>query len=611
IAVPADPACGRPCGQSALAERNTANSGGFARTSSSRPPAASARSRASESPSPLPDDDTERSKMCGAIAAGTPSPSSATSMTTDGPARHAAISTVPRPYISEFSSNVVRIWASAVGVARTPSPRSPLTWMLRRAPANAGCHSRCSEASTESSETAGLVSVPLRVRLIRSSTPRLSRSTWSIAMFASSSTTSRSSVLAISSRRMRSAVSGVRSWCEASAAKSRSEASRLAPCWAPRARAASSRSTSSMPERSGTGRGSPGPSRSARSPRVARKWARRVARRSAIQAATPMAMAPAMTTAPARAASTTGVGGVPSKSRSTSGASDFSGSPGQSSSAATATPTSTAVMTTACATVTTRSRRTCRSVLRGVEAEADPTDGGDVARVRRVVAQLPAQDRDVHVERLGRAVPGAVPHVAHQLLARDDLALVGHEHLEQLELLAGELHLLAMEEDATPLGVDPHQGLGGRRLDDASAQQRTSPGEQLGEPERLRDVVVGTGIEPHDRVDLVGAGGQHEHGNGAALLTQPPAHLEAVHLRQAEVEHQQVGRAQGLLERGDAVGADVDVVALAPQRAGQRVGDRGVVLREQHLGHGAIVVTRSRRSAQGDGLRVRVAARGA
>ena len=115
-------------------------------------------------------------------------------------------------------------------------------------------------------------------------------------------------MLAISSRRMRSAVSGVRSWCEASAAKSRSEASRLAPCCAPRASAASSRSTSSMPERSGTGRGSPGPSRSARSPSVARKWATREARRSAIRAATAMASAPATTTAPASAASTNGGG---------------------------------------------------------------------------------------------------------------------------------------------------------------------------------------------------------------------------------------------------------------------------------------------------------------
>ena len=54
--------------------------------------------------------------------------------------------------------------------------------MLRRAPAKAGCHSRCSEASTESSETVGLVSTPLRVRLMRSSTTRLSRSTWPMAM---------------------------------------------------------------------------------------------------------------------------------------------------------------------------------------------------------------------------------------------------------------------------------------------------------------------------------------------------------------------------------------------------------------------------------------------
>ena len=72
---------------------------------------------------------------------------------------------------------------------------------------------------------------------------------------------------AISSRRMSRAVSGVRSWCEASAAKSRSEASDLVSRWALRERTSETWSSSAMPECSGWMRDSPAPSRSARSAR--------------------------------------------------------------------------------------------------------------------------------------------------------------------------------------------------------------------------------------------------------------------------------------------------------------------------------------------------------
>ena len=124
----------------------------------------------------------------------------------------------------------------------------------------------------------------------------------------------------------------------------------------------------------------------------------------------------------------------------------------------------------------------------------------------------------------------------------------------------------------------------------AAAQQGAHPGQQLGEPERLGDVVVGARVEPHDRVDLVGAGRQHEHRHPAALVAQAPAHLQPVHAGQAEVEHHQVaGRPGGRLQRSRAVFADLDVVALATQRAGQRLGDRLVVLGKQNASHTGIV----------------------
>ena len=85
------------------------------------------------------------------------------------------------------------------------------------------------------------------------------------------------------------------------------------------------------------------------------------------------------------------------------------------------------------------------------------------------------------------------------------------------------------------------------------AQQRAHPGQQLGQPERLADVVVGARVEADDEVDLVGAGGEHEHRQVGHVEPHPAAHLEPVHAGQAEVEHQQVDAAAAdALQRGRA-----------------------------------------------------------
>src|SRR5690606_11607644 len=77
---------------------------------------------------------------------------------------------------------------------------------------------------------------------------------------------------------------------------------------------------------------------------------------------------------------------------------------------------STATVTAASVAVSTRLRS---SVLLGLEPEPHAAHGGDVARRVRVVAELAAQPRDVHVERLGGARGVGRPHLAHERVARD------------------------------------------------------------------------------------------------------------------------------------------------------------------------------------------------
>ncbi len=69
-------------------------------------------------------------------------------------------------------------------------------------------------------------------------------------------------------------------------------------------------------------------------------------------------------------------------------------------------------------------------------------------------------------------------------------------------------------------------------------------------------------------------------------------HLDPVDPGEAEVEDHEIGEeGMGEVERADAVAGDLDVVALHPQRALQDLGDRVVVLDDEHtrrafeLGH--------------------------
>jgi hypothetical protein len=86
-------------------------------------------------------------------------------------------------------------------------------------------------------------------------------------MVASSLTTAASSVSEISSSRMSRAVSGVRSWWEASAAKSRSAASDFVMSWARRVMTPDTSSSSAMSEWSGLNLASPAANRLASSTR--------------------------------------------------------------------------------------------------------------------------------------------------------------------------------------------------------------------------------------------------------------------------------------------------------------------------------------------------------
>ena len=110
-------------------------------------------------------------------------------------------------------------------------------------------------------------------------------------------------------------------------------------------------------------------------------------------------------------------------------------------------------------------------------------------------------------------------------------------------------------------------------------------GDQLAEPERLHDVVVGTELETDDTVDLVAAR-RHDDDRDVGLRAQPATQLEAVEVGEAEVEQHDVGVRAVLVEvverapAGVAV-ADREPFTLEAPDEGHR--DVVVVLDEEHV----------------------------
>jgi hypothetical protein len=192
----------------------------------------------------------------------------------------------------------------------------------------------------------------------------------------------------------------------------------------------------------------------------------------------------------------------------------------------------------------------------------------------------------VHIQRLRGGEPLGVPDLPHDLLPRDHLAGIADQHPEQIELLRGQVQLLVAVPGPPGVRIDAdpaHSVPVGR----AAAEQGPHAREELGEAEWLRHVVVRAGVQPDHGVHLIGPRGEDQHGDRVSLRANATAHLEPVQLRQPDVEQDQVDFVRQRTGQGRRpVLGDLHLVALAAQRARQRFGDGGVVLREEYSGHG-------------------------
>ena len=186
-------------------------------------------------------------------------------------------------------------------------------------------------------------------------------------------------------------------------------------------------------------------------------------------------------------------------------------------------------------------------------------------------------------------VVGAPDHV-EELVAREGPSGVAHEEEQQLELAGLQGQHLAGLGGLARLRIQDEGAVGHR----ARAERATGPPQQvahashqLGEVERLDDVVVGARLQAGHALLRRVARREDQDGDAATRRAQLAHEVEAVAVRQAEVEDQ---GPELVLERGLRVlqrHGDLGVESLLVEGLEQLAADAVVVLDEEQAGVGA------------------------
>ena len=204
--------------------------------------------------------------------------------------------------------------------------------------------------------------------------------------------------------------------------------------------------------------------------------------------------------------------------------------------------------------------------------------------------QLFAQAAHVDVDGARAAGVAIAPDLFEQDVPRQHAAAMLQQILEQQEFLRRQRDFPAVERDDVPLGVDDDRAVGERParrrvVPLRAAEQRPHARDQLVRAERLGEVVVGAHLEADDALGFLGAGGQHDDRDRRGVLVgaQQPADLEAVDVRQHQVEHDEIRRLGARPRRARRVPtkrASVAYPAFSRYRADE-FRDVGIVLDHQ------------------------------
>jgi hypothetical protein len=222
-----------------------------------------------------------------------------------------------------------------------------------------------------------------------------------------------------------------------------------------------------------------------------------------------------------------------------------------------------------------------------VAAIADAADRVD-ERDPGTVAEMPAQEADVHVDDVRRPLVGPVPDVPDDLGPGQHVIDPPGQQLEERELSGRQCHGPTIDAHEMAGGVDLERAdaKDGRPLTAAASNQRTDPGGELGEREWLDEIVVRTDVQSPDSVVDRDPCREHEDRRPATGRPEVGADVEAVTVGQADVQDDPVVvvlRRQPTAVLGRR--RRIDGITLRPQSPLEEVGESIVVFHDEQA-HG-------------------------
>ncbi|CAI8941815.1 hypothetical protein EMIT0P265_50394 [Pseudomonas zeae] len=227
------------------------------------------------------------------------------------------------------------------------------------------------------------------------------------------------------------------------------------------------------------------------------------------------------------------------------------------------------------------------SWLLGTEFIATTPHGEDARGLGRVFFDLRPQAIDVGVDRVFVTFVAVTPDRVEQVHARENLARLAGEEIQQVELPWREVHTLSVEADFAGDRIDGqaieaqtagvHLQIACHGID--TTQQGFDPSHQFEHRKRLGKVIVGAQFQTKDAVQFAGAGAGDDNRCVTRHRPGTAADFQTVDPRQHQVEDECIPVT--LLQQAHAlvaVGAVCDLELFVPQMQANQVGDVLVIL---------------------------------
>src|SRR6266478_10073304 len=220
------------------------------------------------------------------------------------------------------------------------------------------------------------------------------------------------------------------------------------------------------------------------------------------------------------------------------------------------------------------------------QAISDPGLRQDVLRTFRIRLDLLPELSDINTKILW--VREATPQFPQQKSVRQHLAGMLNEYAQELVFLRRQLDLLIADLDDAPYEIN-------REI--ADTKNRTfslnvklvpkcgaHPRKEFIHAERLRHVVIGSEIECVDFHGLIATARQNHDRYAFVACADRPQQVEALDVRQSEIENNQIRLLRQQLQGRLAVGSLQNFIALRCQPHAQELADRALVIDHKDLG---------------------------